>query len=307
MFIGMTFTSSPTSMIGKTVVKSPVEKLTLSNSKPDELYISENVLNPDFDWTLPNNWDYQVDFHSYFTDGNTMGGNALFNNELISEIMLKKRYKGDFAWKTFYLQTFDHGADSIDALNITYWDSIEPTNREIEYAYVAIMDNNETEPITVTVESKFTNDFIVGRDNVIYSVLFDIDNQVNYNRNSNVIVSPGRKYPYIVTNGISRYYSGTLQATYIPIVNCELDLDNAWKYRKQIDEFLCDGNTKILKTKDGDLYMVAMYGGVSRSNGSDPRHISQSFEWAEVGNPNDIGDLYDNGFIQTDIDRSGVG
>ena len=75
--------------------------------------------------------------------------------------------------------------------------------------------------------------------------------------------------------------------------------------RNTIDEFLTDGYPKILKTYDGDIYLAAITGDISRNNGQHYQNVGQSWEWVEVGDPNDCGDLYDYGFINTDIGRSG--
>lgn len=75
--------------------------------------------------------------------------------------------------------------------------------------------------------------------------------------------------------------------------------------RNTLDEFLTDGYPKILKTFDGDIYMAAITGDISRNNGQHYQNVGQSWEWVEVGDPNDCGDLYDYGFINTDIGRSG--
>ena len=48
--------------------------------------------------------------------------------------------------------------------------------------------------------------------------------------------------------------------------------------------------------------MINVVGSISRSNDG-PYHVTQSFDWAEAGNPTSIADLYDNGCIDTDVDR----
>ena len=82
--------------------------------------------------------------------------------------------------------------------------------------------------------------------------------------------------------------------------------ENGYQYRNNLDQFLTDGYAKILKTVDGDIYLISVVGGIQRNNnGSHYENIGSSFEWAEIGDPNDSGDLYDNGFINTDVDRNG--
>ena len=126
----------------------------------------------------------------------------------------------------------------------------------------------------------------------------------NYNRASNTIVSPGSKYPYIVNNGIAKYYSGTFSAVFFHIEDCcRIEEEDSYKLRNQIDEFLTDGNVKILKKFNGDIWMINVVGDIKRNDEGHWNYISQSFDWAEAGNVRSITDLYDNAFINTDIDR----
>lgn len=273
--------------------------------------MSTNLLAPSFDWVLPNNWDYQIILHSYYTDGDLSAGNLTIDNTMVECIRIKKRYKGEFDWKTIYEKDYDGTNNSVDALNISYYDFLEPNRTDIEYSYTVILKAGndgtfvETDPIINSVYSDFLSYFIVGQDKS-YPILYNINNSVQRNRETATVVSPGRKYPYVINNGIADYYSGSFTATlflhdedYLPNTN------NAYKYRNSFDDFIVDGQAKILKTLEGDIYLIAITGsGVTRqNNGNHYKNIGQSFDWVEVGDPNNTGDLYDNGFINTDIDR----
>lgn len=43
--------------------------------------------------------------------------------------------------------------------------------------------------------------------------------------------------------------------------------------RNTLDEFLTDGYPKILKTFDGDIYMAAITGDISRNNGQHYQNV----------------------------------
>ena len=51
------------------------------------------------------------------------------------------------------------------------------------------------------------------------------------------------------------------------------------------------------------MWMVDIINAIPRSNDGHYQLVSQSIEWVESGDPFSIGDLYDNGFINTDVDR----
>lgn len=303
--------------------------IKVENTTIDDLYVSNHQLH-DFNWILPNNWDFQIILHAFFNDGNMDAGNVNFRNA--SSVILKKRVKGTFDWKTIYQQDVDMTDPT--TIDIQFDDYLEPNNTDIEYAYTAIINGRESEPIMAEVKSKFYCYYLIGQcgdDGVAsrYPAMFNISHQVQLNRQSNTIVSPGSKYPYVVNNGSSKYYSGNFSVTFMPHddqllpVPTYLDTyiykdekenptsitfqnpNNTAILRNTLDEFLTDGYPKILKTYDGDMYLAAVVGNISRNNGQHYENVGQSWEWTEVGSAHDCGDLYDYGFINTDIGRRG--
>ena len=81
-------------------------------------------------------------------------------------------------------------------------------------------------------------------------------------------------------------------------------MKNGWKYRNEIDQFLTNGEPKILKSFEGDIWLVNVVNSITRRTNDHYQNVSSQFEWVEAGNPFSIGDLYDNGFINTDVDRN---
>lgn len=312
MFLGITIESTSQSLQYDLVPQKIDTYIEVKGTTIDDMYISKNLLN-NFNWVLPNNWDFQIILHAMFNDGSMNAGNKNYRDA--TEIRLKKRYVGTFDWKTIYSRDVSREAQTAQAskieeiLNISYDDYLEPNKRDVEYAYTAIINGVETEPVTTSAESFFFGYYLVGQcdENGVQSVipaLFNIENNVTLHRASNTVVSPGQKYPFIVNNGSSKYYGGTFSVTFMPHDDDVLPIPSkASSYRNSVDEFLTDGYPKILKTYDGDIYMAAIVGDISRSNHTHYQNVGTSFEWAEVGDTNDCGDLFDYGFINTDIDR----
>ena len=312
MFLGITLESTNQAIQYDLVQQTTDTYIEVKDTIIDDMYISKNLLY-DYNWVLPNNWDFQIILHAMFNEGSLNAGNKNYRDA--TEIRLKKRYVGTFDWKTIYSRDVSREAQTAQAsrleeiLNISYDDYLEPNKRDVEYAYTAIINGVETEPVTTSVTQFFFGYYLVGQcdENGVQSVipaLFNIDNNVTLHRASNTIVSPGQKYPFIVNNGSSKYYGGTFSVTFMPHDNDVLPIPSkASNYRNNIDDFLTDGYPKILKTYDGDIYMAAIVGDISRSNHTHYQNVGTSFEWAEVGDTNDCGDLFDYGFINTDIDR----
>lgn len=299
MFLGMTFAGSSDAQSNVAVPTNAITTLVISNVIADELYASGNVL-VNFNWAIPKEWGLDTLLHATY-QGNVHAGNVTYGQGSVDAIKIKKRFKGDMEWKTIYMKT---PIDSVDDFTIEFYDYFEPSGRDIEYSYVAVMGSVDMESATNEVHSEFNNYFICGQGAENYPLILDVKNEVTYNRESAIITSPGRKYPYVVNNGITQYYSGTLNVTFIAMdENCQLDVENGWKYRNDIDKFLADGQPKILKSFEGDMWLVDVVNSLPRTIDGHYQHVSHQIEWVEVGDPTLVGDLYDNGFINTDIDR----
>lgn len=296
MFLGSTFAGCPETFYGMGTVESTITTISLSNMVLDELYATRQVL-VKFNWDIPSDWDFNTHLHALYQN-DVYAGNVTYSESIVQKIKIKKRFKGDFAWKTIYEKEIHTNED----FKIEFYDYLEPSNREIEYAYVAVISNADTDTISTSVYSEFDCHFIVGQKE-IYPAIFDTGLNRQLNRESKTIVSPGSKYPYVVNNGIAKYYSGTLTATFIEMKDGEPDVDFGWEYRNKIDQFLTDGKAKILKTFEGDMYMINVIGSLPRTENGHYQNVSHQVDWVECGDPTLVRDLYDNGFIDTDVDR----
>lgn len=296
MFMGTGFSGELEQFYGYGTSEATIPTLSLQGMILDELYATKNVL-VHFDWNIPSDWDFNTHLHALYRN-DLYAGNVSYSESIVQKIKIKKRYKGSFTWKTIYEKEIHTNED----FAIELYDYLEPSHREIEYAYVAVIANADTDTISTSVYSEFNSHFVVGQKE-LYPAIFDTALTRQYNRESKTIVSPGAKYPYVINNGIAKYYSGNLTATFIEIKDCLPDVENGWLYRNKIDEFLADGKAKILKTFEGDMYMINIVGTLPRTENGHFQNVSHQIDWVECGDPTMISDLYDNGFIDTDVDR----
>lgn len=296
MYFGNLFMMGNHAIANTSAYSPDITSVSLSNMVLDELYASKKVL-ANFNWVIPEDWDFDTLMHAKY-ENNLYAGNVKYSADMVDSVRIKKRYAGDFRWKTIYEKPIHDQTD----FAVEFYDHFEPSNKEIEYAYVAVIGNAESYLAYASVYSQFDSYFIVGADES-YPMIIDVQNEVTYNRESNTVVSPGRKYPYVIHNGIAKYYSGSMTATFIDISNCELDFENGWKYRNQIDQFLTDGQAKILKSFEGDIWMINVTGSIPRTINDHYQYVTHKFEWVEAGDPASVADLYDHGFIDVDIDR----
>ena len=297
MFLNAAFSGMTDSLSNTTAAEETITKFTLSNMVLDEIYVTRKVL-INFDWKIPTDWDFDTYLHGLYRD-NTYAGNVDYSESIVSKVKIKKRLKGEFTWKTIYEKEIQSSED----FAISIYDYYEPSKTYVEYAYVPVIKNADAAPTSTEVWSEFDSYFFVDKSTSIPAICNPTFG-ITYNRESNTIVSPGSKYPYVINNGVAKYYSGSLQVSFIELdSNCILDIEDAWRYRKHIDEFMTNGKAKILKTWQGEMWMINVTGNIERSEAGDARIMSQTINWVECGDPYSVGDLYDHDFIDTDTDR----
>lgn len=313
MFLGLGLLGSADSASNITEPTSKINTVTLQDAQFYEIYATN--YSAGFKWRNLDRWSYGTLLHSDFSDS-LSGGNITWSADVISEIRIKKRLEGDTVWKTIY---YKDGINTSDDFDIDFVDYLEPSNTTVEYKYVPVFNINsqnvDMDSEGTSVESKFDEWFIIGQYeinsqgamiNEVHPMVVDFSSTPTLNRQTTLINTLGSKYAFVNTNGMTKYYSGSTTCTFVELcVNgMGVDAENAWKYRNSIDDFLSNGYPKILKSFEGDIRLVSTYEEISHQENGDYRNVSTTFQWAEVGNPTSVGDLYDNGFINTDVDRS---
>lgn len=313
MFLGLGLVGSADSASNITEPTSKINTVTLQDAQFYEIYATN--YSAGFKWQNLDRWSYGTLLHADFSDS-LSGGNITWSADVISEIRIKKRLEGDTVWKTIY---YKDGINTSDDFDIDFVDYLEPSNTTVEYKYVPVFNINsqnvDMDSEGTSVESKFDEWFIIGQYeinsqgamiNEVHPMVVDFSSTPTLNRQTTLINTLGSKYAFVNTNGMTKYYSGSTTCTFVELcVNgMGVDAENAWKYRNSIDDFLSNGYPKILKSFEGDIRLVSTYEEISHQENGDYRNVSTTFQWAEVGNPTSVGDLYDNGFINTDVDRS---
>lgn len=297
MILGRSYLGTTSSMISAIPSSSAIETLTLANAIYDETYVSVNIIDiNDFVGDIPEQWTFDTRLHVLYNE-DLYGGNVSFTEEIVESVRIKKRTRYDNAFKTIYEKEINSNED----FNIYGLDYFEPVGI-IEYAYVPIISGGEGDYIISKVESSFDSYFLCARD-VSYPLCLDMEFNKELNQDVSVVKTWGRQYPVIIKNGNLKYYSGNIKCTFIENVNCKWDIEYGWRYRNLIYDFLTDGKPKILKDFEGNIYMFGISSPTISESHDHYQHITSSFSVTECGNAYDVGDLYDNDFIDTDIDR----
>lgn len=298
MFMSFHFASAKV-QADSAVADNPVAKIDLTHSIVDEMYVTGDIIS-EFDGTVPGDWTMNTHLHAAF-NGNAMAGNVTYTEKVVQKVKLKKRIHGEFTWKTF--KEIDIG--SKEDFNVDFYDYYNPANTDIDYAYVAVIGGAETNTVSATVHSAFDSYFLCEKE-LCYPMILDASMQLTLNRQAATVQPMNRKYPITVINGAVNYYSGSLTATLIERKKDGFDVDSGWAYRNRIDEFLSNGKPKILRDFEGNRWMVQIIDQIQRNANGHYQNVSQTFQWVECGDAGLVGDLYDNGFIDTEIDREQV-
>lgn len=296
MFLGNTFASS-----NKTLISSPVETKTISQLNIKfaifgEVYVSNDMVNlKEFTGKVPTVWGFDTKLHVLFQE-NLNGGNVSFTTDIVESVRIKKRSKGDLIFKTIFEKPIFINND----FKINLLDYLEPVG-EIQYAYVPIISGGEGDYIVSKVESKFDSYFICEKD-ISYPMVLDTKFTKQLNHLVGVVELPNRLKPVVIKGGITNYISGDIECIFIDNQDCKWLIDSSWEYRNQIYQFLTNGKPKILKDFEGNIWMIAVTSGITEDS-DHYQHVKSKFSVTECGETSLIGDLYDNGFIDTDIDR----
>lgn len=296
MFLGQCFATSSDSITSAIPVNSSVTTLTIENAMFDDVYVSNTVIEVnDFDGTIPTEWNWTTRLHAYF-EGDLYGGNVEFTESIVESIRIKKRTSKDSKFVTIYEKPIITNED----FDITIIDYNEPIGN-IQYACVPVISGGENNYITASVDSKFDSYFLTEKG-ISYPLILDTSFGKTLNQKTGVIETFGRQYPIIIKNGNLKYYSGEIQCTFIEPDDYDFKVSDAWNYRNIIYDMLTNGRPKILKDFEGNIWMMAVTSEIGESS-DHWQHITTKFSVTECGDAYYVGDLYDNGFIDTDLDR----
>lgn len=297
MFLGSTFASSKESLTSSFAASSDVTDLTIANAVFDEIYSTVNVVPQTVkDYQIPAVWGFDTRLHALFQD-NLYGGNVSFTESIVESIRIKKKVKGDKKFKTIY----EKSISSNDDFKIELMDYYEPVGT-VEYAYVPVISGGENSYITNRIESFFDSYFICEKD-ISYPMILDTGFEKKLTQKTSLIELLGREKPVILKGGQIRYYTGDISCTFIELKEDGWQTHTSWDYRNGIYDFLTNGKPKILKDYLGNVYMMAVTSGDISEESDHYEHVITKFSVAECGSAYDPGDLYDNGFINVDIDR----
>jgi hypothetical protein len=278
---------------GKAVSSTPtfmndITYIEISNGIYDELFGSDN---PDIEINdLSKKWDFDTRFYAKFKE-NLMAGNVDYAASMVSCIRIKRRKNNEHKWFTMC----DIPIETNEDFDFELVDRYAQGSQDYYYAMIPVINHVEGNINKNEIRSEFNHYFILDKD-ISYPIIFNTNLSLELNKNIGVINTLGRKYPFVISNGMSQYKTGSLQFALAPVVNCEIETDDIYNYRTQFEEWLSNGKPKILKDWTGQIYMIDITSSVPIDL-SYYQLPSYQIQFTEVGDALDETSMYMNGFI----------
>ncbi len=289
IFLGTTFLGGDYTSLPTPTDINNVDYVALTNAKYSKLFITKDVDSPQsIDDGIEWNWDTVL--NTDFENDSTNAGNMNWTIETVSDIVVKRRVKGEFDWVTVDVQHITTEED----FNFIGVDKYNQSETDYEYALVPYLNDNPGAYIVKSIYSEFNDVFIIGRDKTYKTIASD--GYINTVRNipGNHIEVKELRYPIFFHSGKMNYDTGTVDGKFFDLENdCYiLTEDKAYAYKRGLMDFLTDGEPKILKSSDGRIWLIQVV--PSPSDNADANYTIRniSFSWVEIGNYKSNQDLY---------------
>ena len=288
MFVSLGYCGSEDSISSTPTFINDITYISLSNGVYDELFGTDN---PDIKMNEDSkNWDYDTRFYAKF-QGDLLAGNVNYTAKTVSSVRIKRRKNNEHIWFTL----FEIPIETNDDFQFELMDRYAQGSQDYYYALVPVIENVEGNINKNFITSEFKDYFILDRD-ISYHIIFNTNLSIELNKSIGVINTLGRKYPFVISNGMSQYKTGSLDFALAPIVDCNVDDKNGYNYRTQFEEWITNGKPKILKDWTGKIYMINITSSIPIDY-SYYKLPSYQIQFSEIGNALDENDMYNNGFI----------
>ena len=296
-FLGYNFVQDGNSLdIAPTSVNN-VTTVQVQNGIFDHFRLTSNVTS-DYSPIKNTEWAY-LDIIVANFDGNINGGNVDFLLQYLTAIKVKRRIKGTFNWVTLKTVT----VKAFEDLNFAFNDYIAANNTDYEYALVPILNGAEGDYITNSITSQFKGIFICEKDSIykFYAgVAYGTGKRV---KKIGVFEPYGSKYPVIVANAKTNYYSNSISFTVLPLDYEKNRIMNRYEINKLTEEilnYITNNKAKIIKDWNNSIHLVypSSEPNITYDNNWGMGKVDISFDYVEVGDANNEKDLMEFGLVE---------
>lgn len=279
----------------KSTINDTISFVDIMNLLIDDIYVSSDE-NHNTDYSSLK-WDVNTIFWCKFQD-NLLAGNILIPIDFISSIRIKVREYDEIFWTTIY----EYNINTVEDFNFanTYY-FLKGNKTKYEIAIVPVLNGTESDYITNTVISDFDGCYLCTKSKQ-YHAFINLSMEVTTNHNKEFITTLGRKKPFVISNGMANYDNINMSASFIPMKNCEFDLNSATRYRKEINKFLVENQAMVLKDDKGQRWLVSVNNSIPQTVDGHPDNIVYDIQFTEIGDCDSTTDLYVNGLSDVNVE-----
>lgn len=204
----------------------------------------------------------------------------------LSKISILKYDAESAQWDLFYQKDIEAPFDADFILLDMYVRAGESYSYKLRYTLSNESDGEishiDIETGTYEIEVAFDGIFL-GNANAQYVCI--TNQQLSHQKNTPVayIQTYYSKYPKSIYNGSNDYETGSAQGIFTPFNAAGEPIyeDNA-KYRRDMKAFLANGKPKVLKTVEGNMWMVQIDSGFSEEYQGYLDGTDVKFNWTEI-------------------------
>lgn len=296
MIIGYNFLSDEDSLDPMYLNVGKINKIKLMNAVFDELNLMKGIQDNS---SAKTGWNYYNLLLAKF-QGNLNAGNVDFTGMSVATLKIKRRKKEELNnWYTLFQENY------VKDKQYEFYDNLNTYGQEYEYAIVPTTASN--------IEGNYVNDSVISE----FDSAFICEKYTSYKLKYNMTygdttrVKPvgvfepiGSKYPITIRNGQINYEKGDLTALVLSEqtenLGTGIDRVNEVSHRKALLDFLTNGNAKVLKDFNGNVWMIQISDNpqVSYLNDLSQGLANIKLTWVETGDMSSKDDLYANNFIE---------
>lgn len=290
MFLG-SFLSDATSLDATPLAYGTTEYISIENGVYDEVQMDSDVT-AENDTDIPE-WGYTTILNAKFKN-NILAGNVDFTLASISDLVIKKRKQGDYKWTTIHKVPIE----TEDDFNFFQNDIVVASQTTYEYVAVPIVNDVEGTQQTIDVDVDFEGAFIID-PTMGYQVILNLARESLTRPLPTSVLEPVNcKYPYINHYSKIQYDKFSVTGTFIELdaSNCVWNVQDGWRYRKALRDFISNQHAKIVKFYNGEIHMACAVDQISEAPDSHPDNIITTISFVECGDVESNSDLYYHGF-----------
>ena len=295
IFLGNTFHGGENASYPPAVDTKKITEVQLSDGTYNHLVLTSDASMEVRD--ISDEWDYNTKINATF-DANFDAGNTGFSLRNTDYVVIKRREVGSTHWVIIYAKEIHTVAD----FDISFTDKYARSKTEYQYCVSSYTNGIENSFILDNVYSEFDGYYIADKD-CLFGTIYDVDGcDTSKNMANQVIRLLNSKYASVVSNSDINYESGSVTGSFIRMdeVTGEVRPDDGLRYRSSLKNRLVSKKPLILKIQDGRIWMIKVTVSPTESMTGQQDLRSINFEWAEVGDVEDMQSLFENGLSDVD-------